>query len=92
MKLLIPLLSSLLLSCTPIREFNRDIPFPEPKPMVIEVRKLEGGNPNIIGTADITGNVCTIHLRKYPQCLAHEVRHCYEGNWHEGEDNDDWCY
>lgn len=34
---------------------------------------------------------CTIILRKYPQCLMHEVRHCMEGNWHEGRESTQDC-
>ncbi len=28
-------------------------------------------------------NLCVITLKKYPYCLAHEVRHCLEGAWHK---------
>lgn len=32
------------------------------------------------------GNVCHIKILKdkYPRCLVHEIRHGFEGNWHEG--------
>lgn len=36
-------------------------------------------------------NTCKIILRKYPQCLLHEIRHCIEGNWHEGKASHDDC-
>lgn len=32
-------------------------------------------------------DVCVIQLRNYPEYLGHEVRHCLEGNWHEGRKN-----
>jgi uncharacterized protein YceK len=25
---------------------------------------------------------CIVNLRKYPEYLAHEMRHCIEGHWH----------
>ena len=34
------------------------------------------------GEAVVSGDKCSIVLRVYPVCLAHEVRHCLEGNWH----------
>lgn len=45
------------------------------------------------GEAHINFNnkTCKIILRKYPQCLLHEVRHCIEGNWHEGKESHDDC-
>mgnify|MGYP001217424951 FL=1 len=30
---------------------------------------------------------CLIRLRKYPHLLGHEVRHCYEGFWHDEKPN-----
>lgn len=37
-----------------------------------------------LGTATRNGNTCIIRLREYPYCLQHEVRHCLEGNFHQG--------
>ena len=34
---------------------------------------------------------CQILLRKYPECLLHEVRHCIEGDWHKGRETDWDC-
>jgi len=36
--------------------------------------------------------ICEITLREYPTCLLHEIRHCIEGNWHEGRTSDEDCY
>lgn len=91
MKNLLLLICVLLSGCMSIVSYNTVIPFPDTSAMSIEIHQLKGGNHNILGTADIQGNKCIIHLRKYPHCLAHEVRHCFEGNWHQGEDNDEWC-
>ena len=35
--------------------------------------------------------VCAIVLRKYPTCLAHEMRHCVEGAWHDERPNSEDC-
>jgi len=49
------------------------------------------------GLATVTGDKCTVVLREYPVCLAHEIRHCFEGAWHPkasasfpGNDDDCW--
>lgn len=45
------------------------------------------------GWADWKGGACTITLRRYPVCLAHEVRHCLEGHFHaEGTRSGEDCY
>jgi len=50
-----------------------------------------------MGTAERKDGKCLITLREYPVCLAHEVRHCFEGAWHPkaskyfpGNDDDCW--
>ena len=35
---------------------------------------------------------CQILLRKYPECLLHEMRHCIEGDWHPGRETDEDCF
>jgi hypothetical protein len=45
-----------------------------------------------LGLAVMRPGICEITLRKYPICLLHEIRHCIEGNWHEGRDSDEDCY
>ena len=39
-------------------------------------------------------NVCYIKIKPevYPNCIQHEVMHCFSGDWHEGYDTDDYCY
>lgn len=34
---------------------------------------------------------CAVTLRKYPICLAHEVRHCLEGDFHPGRRSTEDC-
>lgn len=77
--------------CATFIEHNTVVPFPERTVSYIEIRKLSGGDPNVLAYADITGTTCIIYLRNYPRCLAHEVRHCYEGNWHERRKTSEMC-
>lgn len=39
-------------------------------------------NTGVLGEARVVGDHCYITLREYPVCLAHEVRHYLEGEWH----------
>lgn len=41
--------------------------------------------------ATVGDGFCIIELRKYPKCLAHEVRHCFEGDWHKGRQTTQDC-
>ena len=45
-----------------------------------------------LGRQQTVGGICFIKLKKYPTCLQHEVRHCIEGNFHEGRKSDEDCY
>jgi len=36
--------------------------------------------------------VCDIYIKRYPVCLAHGVRHCFEGHWHDAMPNGEDCY
>lgn len=44
-----------------------------------------------LGHAQWAGQLCTVTLREYPTCLAHEVRHCLEGLWHADRESDLDC-
>lgn len=44
------------------------------------------------GTQEYIGGRCVIKLRKYPVCLQHEIRHCIEGDWHEGVSTTEDCF
>ena len=50
----------------------------------------KGGKPHLARTT-VGSGFCIIELVKYPQCLAHEMRHCFEGNWHEGRETTANC-
>ena len=50
-----------------------------------------------LGVAYVAGDKCRIVLQSYPVCLSHEVRHCFEGEWHPKQSatfpgNDDDCW
>lgn len=36
-------------------------------------------------------DTCIIALRRYPECLLHEIRHCIEGPWHGDKRNNEDC-
>lgn len=52
----------------------------------------EDVNLPTLGRQYTLGGVCFIKLREYPMCLQHEVRHCIEGNFHEGKKSDEDCF
>lgn len=45
-----------------------------------------------LGRQQTVGGVCFIKLQQYPVCLQHEMRHCIEGDWHQGYESDDDCF
>lgn len=56
-------------------------------------QSFAGNTAGAMGQAVVRGDTCYITLRSYPICLAHEVRHCFEGDWHpKGFGNSDDCY
>lgn len=66
--------------------------------ITITVDPMLGMMPNQYGSheqgqAVVNCDTCHITLREYPVCLAHEMRHCIEGQWHPPMvANDDDCY
>jgi hypothetical protein len=83
-------LASLLVGCAAF-----DAPQPQILRDTFTVRIFDQGSlpPNVLGTAiyDHQSNTCVIVLRKYPQCLLHEIRHCVEGAWHGAHPTDEDC-
>lgn len=71
------------------------IPTPTLAPVAKEVAITVVEAPELLRTgergrayiklADGIPYACKIVLRKYPQCLQHEIRHCLEGDWHKGQ-------
>ena len=45
------------------------------------------------GYASWDGSLCTVYLKRsqYPFCMTHELRHCFEHNWHDERPNDTDC-
>ena len=46
-----------------------------------------------IGQSKCANGVCVVEIRKdaYPACLAHELRHVFEGDWHPGRETTESC-
>lgn len=92
MKILLAFVMLITAGCATLVEHNTRVTFPNQTSTNIEVRKLAGGDTNVRAYAELySDGKCIIYLRQYPQCLAHEVRHCLEGNWHEGRHTDEGC-
>ena len=55
---------------------------------------VDANNPNKLAEATWRGNVCIVKIRRdvYPNCVTHEIMHCFSGNWHEGYETDNYCY
>lgn len=51
---------------------------------------LPDGKPQLARTT-VGSGFCTIELTQYPKCLLHEIRHCFEGNWHKGRETTQNC-
>lgn len=52
--------------------------------------RLPNGMPQLARTT-VGDGFCIIELTEYPRCLLHEIRHCFEGNWHEGKETTKNC-
>lgn len=87
------LATALLQGCASIEPYRVELPntvevtieqSPEklkPREMARAVIKRKDGKPY----------ACHVILRQYPVCLLHEMRHCFEGNWHEGRESEEDC-
>lgn len=75
----------LLLGCTPEPSIN------DVKHSSIRIHVSQDPSIKTAGIAYITYTECAIVLKQYPVCLLHEVRHCLEGQWHNGNSSED-CY
>lgn len=52
------------------------------------------GNPKQLGEATCNLGVCDIKIRRdsYPACITHEIRHGFEGLWHDDRPNTEDCF
>lgn len=71
---------------------------PDLKPVRTQVNivlkaPIDFENPRRLGEAFYLPeqNTCVVFLRKYPECLLHEIRHCFEGQWHPKRDTTEDC-
>lgn len=62
----------------------------ELKLSVVDSLPAIAGKPQLARTT-VGGGFCTIELTQYPKCLLHEIRHCFEGNWHKGRETTQNC-
>ena len=70
-------------------------PHHEPVRMAFRLYLYESADmaDNQLGRANFYPDLdtCIIALRRYPECLLHEIRHCIEGQWHPGRETDEDC-
>ncbi len=71
-------------------------PEPERDTIFTSVKIVEriDGYPDALAITRFNGTgVCEIEVRRdvYPDCLAHEVMHCFSGNWHAGKETEMFC-
>lgn len=45
------------------------------------------------GLTRCANGVCVVEIRRdlYPQCVTHEIRHVFEGDWHAGRETTEGC-
>ncbi len=74
--------------------FHAPNPVPTVDAIVATVMLTEDLPPFIMGEAHYGGAVCQVKIRKsnYPNCLTHELRHCFEGKWHDDRPNQEDCF
>lgn len=46
-----------------------------------------------LGLSRCANDVCVVEVRKdlYPQCVTHEIRHVFEGDWHPRRETTENC-
>ena len=47
---------------------------------------------DVLGMTICINNNCTVMLRQYPECLSHEMRHVFEGQWHPDRNLTEYCF
>jgi hypothetical protein len=71
------------------------VPQPNIDKSIVHIQLVESfDTPGRLGEATWRGNICLVKIRKdvYPNCVTHEIMHCFSGNWHEGYETDNYCY
>lgn len=49
---------------------------------------------NVFADAYYSDGFCIVRIKKsvYPNCIKHEIRHCFEGKWHGDKMNSEDCF
>ncbi len=61
-----------------------ETPMPARRAMLIAIDPRADLPHGVDGLATWSDDICLVRLRAYPRCLGHEIRHCFEGDWHSG--------
>lgn len=89
MKPFLLLTSALLTGCASFG--STVLPIENPTVTVLLHNNVKFDNPRVRGDARwwYVGKqkYCLIRLREYPYYLGHEMRHCFEGYWHDERPN-----
>ena len=87
------LLTMLLLTLTGCAAFDTERTPPMYSEVSARVILTDDLPANINANAVWDGSVCTIHIksRQYPYCMTHELRHCFEHDWHKDRASTEDC-
>lgn len=71
-----------------------DGPVPIREAMTVRITLTDSLPPDYNGYATWAGDQCDIVLRRstYPRCMQHEVRHCFEGDFHRNAPSSEDCF
>lgn len=89
-KVIFPLMLILLSGCTTATPYQVIQTNLELKLSVVKSLPAVKGKPQLARTT-VGNGFCFIELTKYPKCLLHEIRHCFEGDWHKGKETTQDC-
>lgn len=69
-------------------------PQPRRDEVFVHIRLVDDLPHGQFGLASCHDAFCSIQLRRetYPYCLLHELRHPFEGNFHEGHHSTEDCH
>lgn len=85
------LLAALLAGCTaPPKQY--DMQHTEATVHIKVVERIPGRS-NLYGLSSCRDGECELWIRRsvYPKCLAHEIRHAFEGNFHPAGPSTEDC-
>lgn len=70
------------------------VPSPLRDESFVHIKLVDELRKGTLATARVKDGLCVVEIRKdvYPNCVTHEIMHCFSGNWHEGYETDDYCY